>query len=130
MERFEKIESLLEKVAEELNARLSRNRPQLTELLRTFEERRIDWIEKEINKAIIIQPTFEKNGDNSDHWNLKIVAWKWVNGWRIDFRQDLASKKDFEEIEQNIDTLLENAITRLGKIQEVDLKSKALDSKG
>jgi len=124
MEVFQSIEEILETASAELNARLSKNRPGMPEPLRTFEERRIDWVDNEINKAIIIQPTFEKDGVNSDYWNFRIVAWKWIEGERKDFVEAYVTKKIFGEIEEKIDLLLDKAKKRLGEIQEEDLKRK------
>ena len=64
MSRFKNIDSNLIELASKLNGKLTKDRPDYPEVLRIFEERRIDWIENGIMKAIIIQPNFEANGVN------------------------------------------------------------------
>ncbi len=74
MSRFKEIDSKLEKLSAKLDAKLTKDRPNSPEVLRTFEERRIDWVDNNICKAIIIQPTFESNGVNSKIWNFINIA--------------------------------------------------------
>jgi hypothetical protein len=82
MSRFKNIDSKLIDLANKLNARLTKDRPDYPESLRTFEERRIDWVENEIMKAIIIQPNFELNGVNSNIWNFINCA-IYDDGWSV-----------------------------------------------
>ena len=79
-----------------------------------FEERRIDWIENDINKAILIQPNFEIDGMNSKKWNLTLVAWTYnhiedIIQW-IDY---LVEEKNFEVIENNIEDFLKISYKKL-----------------
>lgn len=122
--RFTKIDDKLENVAEKLNAKLTKDRPEYPEALRTFEERRIDWREGNIFKAIIIQPNFEEKGVNSTIWNFINIAWyddgrsferpQWIN--------ILADKTDFRVIEENIDSLLSQSEMGLKEIGIQHLK--------
>lgn len=75
MSRFKLIDEKLAKLAIKLNAKLTKDRPEYPEALRTFEERRIDWIKNKICKAIIIQPNFEDIGVNSTIWNFINIAY-------------------------------------------------------
>ena len=124
MSRFYFIDDKLSNLAIRLNARLTKDRPAYPEMLRTFEERRIDWIDNEINKAIIIQPNFEATGVNSAIWNFINIAWyddahsvkrpQWMN--------ILVDKGEFEKIEADIDGLLFQSEENLKKIRMQDLK--------
>ena len=124
MSRFNLIDDKLTEFAKKLNAKLTKDRPGYPEVLRTFEERRIDWIEDNINKAIIIQPTFEATGVDSSIWNFINIAWYddaypvlrrgWIN--------KLVDKREFELIENNIDILLNKSEVNLKKITMADLK--------
>ena len=123
MSRFYFIDDKLINLANSLNARLTKDRPEYPEVLRTFEERRIDWSDNEINKAIIIQPNFEATGVNSSIWNFINIAWhddahsvkrpQWIN--------ILVDKGEFEMIEKNIDELLFQSEENLKKIKMEDL---------
>jgi hypothetical protein len=123
MSRFKNIDSKLVDLANKLNARLTKDRPNYPEALRTFEERRIDWIENHIMKAIIIQPNFESNGVNSNIWNfinlaifddgLSISNPKWM--------EILVDQKDFIFIDDNIDKLLLKSEQNLSNISIEDL---------
>ncbi|MFK7932217.1 MAG: hypothetical protein AB8G22_01825 [Saprospiraceae bacterium] len=120
MSVFENIELEIEAVSQELNAVISRDRPGYTESLRTFEERRIDWEDNDIKKAIIIQPTFESTGVNSEIWNFILFAYKGIGRKQI-FYEALVEKSDFEVIETNIKELLESGKETLLKIKEENL---------
>ena len=102
MSVFSKIDDKLIKLSDRLNATLTKDRPSYPEALRTFEERRIDWIVNDINRAIIIQPNFEINGVNSQIWNFINIAWyddgKSIN--RPQWYRNLAEKEKFENIEK------------------------------
>lgn len=124
MKKFTDIDGKLFTLSEKLKATLKKDRPGYPEILRTFEERRIDWIDKGINKAIIIQPTFEITGVNNDIWNFKNIAWyddsKSIT--RLQWIKYLVEKKDFEFIKNNIDELLLISENNLKKIKMSDLK--------
>jgi len=91
-----------------------------------FEERRIDWVQDEINKAIIIQPTFESTGVNSTIRNFYAFAWIKINrvahkpGWK----KELVVKEDFRVIETEIDRLLEEAVKHLLNVKIEDVTKR------
>ena len=72
MSIFVNIDKTLKIFAKNIFAQLTIDRPFPQNY---FEERRIDWIENGINKAILIQPNFEIDGVNSKKWSLTLVAW-------------------------------------------------------
>ncbi|MCG7754803.1 hypothetical protein [Flavihumibacter cheonanensis] len=121
---FQNIDFKLINFSNNIGAQLSRDRPEYPEELKIFEERRIDWIDDGINKAIIIQPDFEINGVNKESWNFILFAWyndansvdipRWI--------EILISKKNFNFIESQIDKLLEEAIFKLNNIEKINLK--------
>jgi hypothetical protein len=123
MSRFKFIDNRLSELANKLGAKLTKNRPGYPEALRIFEERRIDWNDDEIRKAIIIQPNFEATGVNSTIWNFINIAWlddahsvkklKWID--------ILVDKGEFRIIEQNIEELLLKSEENLKKIRREDL---------
>ncbi|MDH5415418.1 MAG: hypothetical protein OEW87_14875, partial [Flavobacteriaceae bacterium] len=123
MSIFATIDKKLNVLAAKLTAQLSKDRPEYPELLRTFEERRIDWTNNGIKKAIIIQPTFEIDGVNSEKWNFVIVAWfdNLNSGTRYKWINRLVDKDDFRRIEMNIDKLLFKSEQILQNITESDL---------
>jgi len=123
MSKFLKIDSKLEKLSNKLEAKLSKDRPNYPESLRTFEERRIDWIDSEISKAIIIQPIFESEGVNSKIWNFINIAWydDVKSTHRPQWIKNLVDKKSFEIIETNIDELLLKSEENLTSIKMDDL---------
>lgn len=124
MSVFSKIDDKLIKLSDRLNATLTKDRPSYPEVLRTFEERRIDWISDDINRAIIIQPNFEINGVNSQIWNFINIAWyddaKSIN--RPKWYLNLAEKEKFENIEKGIDHLLRTSENNLTNLKMTDLK--------
>lgn len=121
--RFENIDVKLSKLSEELNGELVIDRHNYPESLRTFEERRIDWLDKEeIQKSIIINPTFELKGVNSELWNFVLVGWKWIDKKRYSYRKQLVIREEFSEIEKIIDTLLNEGVSILTKISIKDLE--------
>ncbi len=124
MSRFKNIDEKLEKLSSKLGAKLTKDRPVYPEALRTFEERRIDWMDEDIFKAIIIQPTFESKGVNQKVWNLINIAWCDFNeiGHRPKWRTSLVDKKKFEIMENNIDSLLIKSESNLISIDKGDLK--------
>ncbi|HYF04259.1 MAG TPA: hypothetical protein VEC36_12830 [Patescibacteria group bacterium] len=124
MSIFKEIDSKIENLAMKLNARLTKDRPGYPEVLRTFEERRIDWIDNGIHKAIIIQPTFENKGVNSKIWNVTNIAWinEFIAGRRPQLIINLIDQKEFKVIENNIDELLKTSEENLIKITRNDLK--------
>ncbi|RUT68548.1 hypothetical protein D0817_20705 [Flavobacterium cupreum] len=123
MSRFKNIDSKLVDLANKLNARLTKDRPNYPESLRTFEERRIDWVENEIMKAIIIQPNFESNGVNSNIWNFINMA-IYNDGFSVSrpkWIEKLVDQKDFTFIDDNIDKLLLKSEENLSNISMEDL---------
>ncbi|CAA9200864.1 hypothetical protein [Flavobacterium collinsii] len=123
MSRFKNIDSKLIDLASKLNGRLTKDRPDYPEVLRTFEERRIDWIESDIMKAIIIQPNFEANGVNSNIWNFVNVA-IYDDGFSVSrpkWIEILVDQKDFIFIAENIDELLLKSQENLSNISMKDL---------
>lgn len=121
MSIFKNIDIEIELICKELNAIISKDRPDYPEALRTFEERRIDWIDNGIRKAIIIQPTFENKGVNSELWNFRLVAWKGI-GRKRKYIEEVIEKSDFKIIESNINKLLESGKKTLLNIKEEHLK--------
>lgn len=120
MSIFINIDPKLKIIANRLQATLKINRDWDPEA--GFEERRIDWVQDEINKAIIIQPTFESTGVNSTLWVLYVFAWLKINGvaqkpgWK-----KIVVKEDFRMIETEIDRLLEEAIKHLLNVKIEDV---------
>ncbi len=124
MNRFNFIDNKLLRLASKLNATLRKDRPNFPQTLRTFEERRLDWRDIEIRKAIIIQPTFEATGVNSAIWNFINIAWHHdaLSRKTLKWKKILVDKSDFEVIEKNIDELLRQSEENLKKIVYQDLK--------
>lgn len=124
MSRFKNIDEKLEKLSVRLRAKLAIDRPDYPEALRTFEERRIDWMKEDVFKAIIIQPTFESKGLNQKIWNLINIAWCDFDeeGHRPQWATNLVDKERFEIIENNIDALLIKSENNLVSIGKDDLK--------
>ena len=108
MSRFRNIDNKLSALAKDLNAKLTKDRPDYSESLVNFEERRIDWADKNVNKAIIIQPKFESTGVNFELWSLINLAWKndLSKHPRPNWIKHLVENESFETIEKNIDSLL------------------------
>ena len=125
MSKFKSIDKKIKQVAEELNARLSIDRPNYAHPLRTFEERRIDWIDGEVNKAIIIQPHFSSTGLDSSKWYLMNVAWIKKKGiaQKPGWRKTLVDKEDFKEIESRIDELLDKSVSNLRSVSITDVQN-------
>ena len=121
MSIFKHIDLEIEAIGKKLNAKISKDRPGYPESLRTFEERRIDWKDNGINKAIVIQPTFENEGVNSELWNFRLIAWKGSRSKRK-YVDQVIEKSDFKIIESNINELLESGTQRLLEITEEHLK--------
>lgn len=124
MSLFSQIDDQLNTLADKLQAKLSKDRPEYPEILRTFEERRIDWQEGPIRKAIIIQPTFRETGVDSSVWNLVNIAWSdSVSKERLKWKTDLVCEEKFEVIESNIHRLLTESENNLRNIGLADLRS-------
>lgn len=122
MSIFKRIDTQLLEVSKSLNTTLTKDRPEYPEVLRTFEERRIDWTENGIRKAIIIQPNFEITGVDSSKWTFRLVAWKGIGRKRISVHEELVSKVDFSSINENIDLYLNKGVEFLKGITLEDLK--------
>jgi hypothetical protein len=120
MSRFRQIDDKLNHLARKLNATLTKDRPGYPWI---FEERRIDWVDNQIKKAIIIQPTFELNGVNSSIWNLINIAWIEKTGvaHKPGWTKMLVDKQDFTEIENNIDELLSQSEKNLSNVKIEDV---------
>src|SRR5688572_9726503 len=97
VKRFtQEIDLKLEAVANKINAKLTRDRPGYPEPLMTFEERRIDWTDGKINKAIIFQPNFESRVVSDEKWNFKIAAWYFEGTIDLRFLEQLVAEKQFD----------------------------------
>jgi hypothetical protein len=123
MKRFTaEIDLKLEALANKLSAKVSKNRPGQPESLRTFEERRIDWIDIDINKAIIFQPNFELEGVNEDKWNFLIAAWHFEGPVHLRFTRYLVKEKPFNLVANQLTELLIAAVEHLSTIDMIELK--------
>ncbi|RZJ94343.1 MAG: hypothetical protein EOO60_03255 [Hymenobacter sp.] len=91
-------------------------------LLFGFEERRIDWQQDGINRAIIIQPDFRATGVDTTKWNFRAVAWQGSAHKKQTADYDFATSVAFQAIEERIDSLLSEARTYLNTIQASDLR--------
>ena len=121
MSVFVNIDKTLKIFAKNIFAQLTIDRPFPQNY---FEERRIDWIENDINKAILIQPNFEIDGINSKKWNLTLVAWTYNHiEDRIQWIDYLVEEKNFEVIENNIEDFLKISYKKLKSIK-IDNLSK------
>ena len=121
--KFENIDPKLVELSQKLEAKLTKDRPSYPDALRTFEERRLDWVKEDIFRAIIIQPTFERKGVNQRKWNFINFAWK-DDGKSMHRPQKiihLVKENKFEVIENNIDELLRQSEETLLNITEGDL---------
>ena len=121
MSIFVNIDKTLKIFAKNIFAQLTIDRPFPQNY---FEERRIDWIENDINKAILIQPNFEIDGVNSKKWSLTLVAWTYNDiEDRIQWIDYLVEEKNFEVIENNIEDFLKISYKKLKSIK-IDNLSK------
>jgi hypothetical protein len=121
MSVFVQIESRLRQCAAEQQAILTQNR-RGTSLRFGFEERRIDWQQDGINRAIIIQPTFLATGVDITKWKFRAVAWQDSAHAKRTAHYDLATSVTFRAIEERIDSLLSEARTYLNNIQASSLQ--------
>ncbi|MCZ8356245.1 MAG: hypothetical protein O9340_16010 [Cyclobacteriaceae bacterium] len=122
MKRFtEEIDLKLRTMANKMNAKVSKDRSEYPQALVTFEERRIDWIEDNINKAIIFQPNFESKGVNEEKWNFGVAAWFFEGTTDLRFSEELVKEQHFESIANQLDKLLTDAAGRLSKINMIEL---------
>jgi hypothetical protein len=129
MSRFKHIDDKLTDFAKKIEAKISKDRPDFPRELINFEERRIDWTENLVRKAILIQPNFESTGVNSTIWNFTNIAWTMNNGVAIKpgWTKKLVDKGSFEFIESNIDELLNESRDNLSKIQITDVLNQNID---
>ena len=119
MSIFKNIDELLKIFAQKNNAKLTIDRPYS---LNTFEERRIDWKDNKIDKSILIQPNFERDGVNSKKWNLTLVAWSYNdNQDRLQWISYLVEEKKIKVIESDIENLLKISYEKLKNIKIDDL---------
>ena len=123
MSVFRKIAPILKSTADKLGDDLTKDRPGYHESLRTFEERRIDWEEDGIRKAIIIQPKFTSKGVDSSFWSLVNVAWIPVErkGGKRAWSRSLIDHQPFDRIESEIKDLLKVSLANLATVTESDL---------
>ena len=119
MNKFQTIDDKLYSFAIKLNATLSKDRPHFPREMVTFEERRIDWSKNQIKKAIIIHPNFTAKGVDSSLWSFINIAWAEQDGIAIKpgWERCLIDKKDFSEIENQIDQLLTKSEQNLKNIE-------------
>jgi len=124
-ERFFTLEmdTALTNAAGSVGGKLTKDRPEYPESLRTFEERRIDWAARGIFRAVIIQPTFTRKGVDQRKWNFIALAWK------ADFElhrpqriSHIQKGVKFSDICDNFSDRLNGAIKTLDAITEEDLK--------
>lgn len=122
MSRFTQIDPKLSKLSNKLRAKLTIDRD--WDPTANFEERRIDWIENDIHKAIIIQPTFESTGVNQKLWNLIAIAWSndLQSGFHPTSKKMVIEQENFEQIENNIDRSLEISTEFLSEITKEHLR--------
>jgi hypothetical protein len=117
---FQDIDNKLIAFADKHNARLTKDRNGFFPI-----ERRIDWIENQIRKAIIIQPAFlmTPNADSS-LWNFINVAWIMQNGVAVKpgWMKILLEKSDFNLIDKDIDELLFQSENNLCNIKLEDVE--------
>jgi hypothetical protein len=119
MSIFKNIDELLKIFARKINAKLTIDRPYS---LNTFEERRIDWKDNKIDKSILIQPNFERDGVNSKKWNLTLVACSYNdNEDRLQWISYLVEEKKIKVIESDIENLLKISYEKLKNIKIDDL---------
>ena len=119
MSIFKNIDELLKIFARKINAKLTIDR---LYSLNTFEERRIDWKDNKIDKSILIQPNFERDGVNSKKWNLTLVAWSYNdNEDRLQWISYLVEEKKIKVIESDIENLLKISYEKLKNIKIDDL---------
>ena len=119
MSIFKNIDELLKIFAQKNNAKLTIDRPYS---LNTFEERRIDWKDNKIDKSILIQPNFERDGVNSKKWNLTLVAWSYNdNEDRLQWISYLVEEKKIKVIESDIENLLKISYEKLKNTKIDDL---------
>jgi len=124
MNRFKNIDFIIENFSKKLNAKLTKDRPDYSKALGTFEERRIDWIDNDINKAIIIQPNFEETGVNQNLWNFINIAF-YDDGesiYPLKWNKNLVEERDFSVIENSIQKLLSDSILNLENVQIENLE--------
>lgn len=123
MRQFTKeIDLKLNAFANKINAKVTRGRRGYPGPLRTFEERRIDWVDEKINKAIVFQPNFELKIVNDEKWNFRIVAWYFEGPIDLRFLEELVREKQFDFIVNQLDQLLGLAVERLSKINMIELE--------
>lgn len=121
MSVFVQIEPRLRQCAVEQQAVLTQDREGMG-LRFGFEERRIDWQQDGINRAIIIQPDFLATGVDTTKWNFSAVAWQGSGHKKRTADYDFATSVAFQAIEERIDSLLSEARTYLTNIQASDLR--------
>ena len=75
-----------------------------------------------IDKSILIQPNFERDGVNSKKWNLTLVAWSYNdNEDRLQWISYLVEEKKIKVIESDIENLLKISYEKLKNTKIDDL---------
>ena len=128
MSLFAQVDAHLMQCAAEQQAVLTQNRGGMSLLAwgpnhSSFEERRIDWQQDGINRAIIIQPDFLATGVDTTRWNFRAVVWQDSGHQKRTACQNLATSVPSKYIEERIERLLAEACTYLNNIRVSDLKS-------
>jgi hypothetical protein len=121
MSVFIQLEAQLKQCAAEQQAVLTQDRQGMS-LRFGFEERRIDWQQDGINRAIIIQPDFLETGVDTTKWNFSAVAWQGSGHEKRTIDYELATSVAFQAIAERVDSLLLEARTYLNAIQASDLQ--------
>ena len=132
MSKFKLIDKKLKNFAAVLNAKLAKDGsgfsidgvPVPGEFV---EGRRIIWVDGQIGKAIIINPTFFDIPDlSSPAWDFFNVAWLEHGSSALNekpfWTKYLLKRGEFDVIEKNIDQLLNTSKENLEAIRREDLK--------
>lgn len=90
----------------------------------TIHTKLIEWTDGPLRRAIIIQPYSDLKGIDSMHWNFFGITWRKKDEPSAipkEFR--LAKKVRFEEITNNIDSLLMEADKKFEAVREEDFRN-------
>lgn len=120
MNTFQNIDDKLSAFANKRGAQLTKNRGGFFPT-----ERRIDWTENQIRKAVIIQPAFLMTPiSDSSLWNFINIAWTMKNGIAVKpgWKKILLEKSNFHLIERDIDDLLCQSENNLSNIKPEDVE--------
>jgi len=116
---FKNIDRNLELIADNLQAKLTIDRPWAPKSFHPFEERRIDWEDSGLKKAIIIQPYFGSRGVDTAKWSLINIAWIMKKGvaQKPGWKRILIKNENFSKIENNILELLKQSVDNLESVE-------------